>query len=80
MLEYLGEQYQKLDKLQNEEQVYNLLTLEIIKILEMILKFELFWKIEVEPGKENEKKPSNRRGLSIIDKLGRNIERLNEID
>lgn len=44
MLKYLTYQSEKLDKNLDENLVYNMETLEIIKILELMLKFELFWK------------------------------------
>ncbi|CAD8153241.1 unnamed protein product [Paramecium pentaurelia] len=67
MLKFLTYQSEKLDKNLDENLVYNMETLEIIKILELMLKFELFWK------KDNEepvqKKSTHKRGTSVFNKV-----------
>ncbi|CAK68868.1 unnamed protein product (macronuclear) [Paramecium tetraurelia] len=78
MLQYLHEQSVKLENNIEEETVYNLETLEIIKILELMLKFELFWKRDVEG--PIQKKNSNKRGASIFNKISENGVGLKEID
>ncbi|CAD8076144.1 unnamed protein product [Paramecium sonneborni] len=78
MLKYLEDQSEKLNKNLGEETVYNLETLEIIKILELMLKFELFWKRDVEG--PIQKKSSNKRGASFFNKISENGVGLKEID
>ncbi|CAK81773.1 unnamed protein product (macronuclear) [Paramecium tetraurelia] len=78
MLIYLEVQSEKLDLNLGEETVYNLETLEIIKILELMLKFELFWKRDVEG--PIQKKNSHKRGASLFNKISENGMGLKEID